>query len=91
MTLEKTFQNLQKKKFFQDKNFLIIIPISFLINLFCWIYPIVLYQKHSDSIVLHFTISHGVDLSGHWTKILIYPLFSLGILIINFLFLFIFI
>jgi len=90
MTLEKTFQSLQKKKFFQDKFFLIIILISFLTNLFCWIYPFVLYQGHSDLIVLHFTISRGIDLSGQWTRILIYPLLSLGALIINFLFLFYF-
>lgn len=87
MTLEQTFQQIQKKKFWRDKEMLILGAESVLLNLIIWVYILANFLGTKKEVVLHNNILIG-DVVGPWSKLLIYPLLSLGFLLINLILIF---
>ncbi|MDD5173023.1 MAG: hypothetical protein PHG59_02670 [Patescibacteria group bacterium] len=88
MSLEQTFQQIQKKKFWQDKEMLFLVGESIFLNLMVWVYILINFLGANKSIILgreiilHRNILIG-EIIGFWPKLLIYPLLGLGILLVN--------
>lgn len=85
MSLEKTLQQIQKKKFWQDGKILVLLIFSLGLNLFTLVKILIKSKTLSESVVLHFNLLTGIDLVGHWSKLLIYPLAGFLIFILNFI------
>ena len=83
MTLEQTFQQVQKNKFWRDKKLLSLILQAIVLNLFIWLYILFMFLGRAEPVILHTNILFDIDLIGPWTRLLIYPLLSLGVLLIN--------
>ena len=88
MTFEQTLQQVQKKKFWRDKKMLSLILIALILNLFTWIYLFFIFWGKTEPVLLHTNILFNTDLIGSWTRLLIYPILSLGILLINLILIF---
>ncbi len=88
MTFEQTLQQVQKKKFWRDKKMLSLILIALILNLFTWIYLFFIFWGKTEPVLLHANILFNTDLIGSWTRLLIYPILSLGILLINLILIF---
>jgi hypothetical protein len=88
MSLEQTFQQIQNKKFWQDKEMLFLVGESIFLNLMIWVYILINFLGANKSIILgreiilHRNILIG-EIIGFWPKLLIYPLLGLGILLVN--------
>ncbi|MDD4996439.1 MAG: hypothetical protein PHW15_03160 [Patescibacteria group bacterium] len=88
MSLEQTFQQIQKKKFWQDKEMLFLVGESIFLNLMVWVYILINFLGANKfiilgrEIILHRNILIG-EIIGFWPKLLIYPLLGLGILLVN--------
>jgi hypothetical protein len=83
MSLEKTLQQIQKKKFWQDGKILVLLIFSLGLNLFTLVKILIKSKTLSESVVLHFNLLTGIDLVSHWSKLLIYPLAGFLIFILN--------
>lgn len=90
MTLEQTLQQVQKKKFWRDKKMLSLILLALILNLFVWIYLLVIFWGRTEPVLLHTDILFNANLIGSWVRLLVYPILSLGILLINLILLFYF-
>ncbi|MBU4369145.1 hypothetical protein KKG58_00080 [Patescibacteria group bacterium] len=90
MTFEQTLQQVQKKKFWRDKKMLSLILLALILNLFVWIYLFLIFWGISEPVLLHTDILFNVNLIGSWVRLLIYPILSLGILLINLILIFYF-
>jgi len=88
MTFEQTLQQVQKKKFWRDKKMLSLVLIALILNLFIWIYLFFIFWGKTEPVLLHTNILFNTDLIGSWTRLLIYPILSLGILLINLILIF---
>ena len=55
---------------------------SLVLNLIIWIYILANFLGAKSDVVLHSNVLAG-DIVGSWQKLMIYPLLSLGILLIN--------
>ncbi len=87
MTLEQTFQQIQKKKFWRDKEMLILLLEGAFMNLMIWAYILMNFLGTKGEVVLHSNILIG-DITGSWPRLLVYPLLSTGILLVNFVLIF---
>jgi len=83
MTLEKTLQQVQKNRFWKEKKIISLIVLSFILNLFIWLYLIFTFKGSEGLMILHFNLSSGADLIGYWTRFLVFPVLALGCLLIN--------
>lgn len=90
MTFEQTLQQVQKKKFWRDKKILSLILLALILNLFVWIYLFLIFWGREEPVLLHTDILFNVNLIGSWVRLLIYPILSLGILLINLILIFYF-
>jgi len=90
MTIEQTLQQVQKKKFWKDKKMLSLILLALILNLFVWIYLLVTFWGRAEPVLLHTDILFNANLIGSWVRLLVYPILSLGILLINLILLFYF-
>ena len=88
MTFEQTLQQVQKKKFWRDKKMLSLVLIALILNLFIWIYLFFIFWGKTEPVLLHTNILFNTDLIGSWTRLLIYPILSFGILLINLILIF---
>lgn len=88
MTFEQTLQQVQKKKFWKNKKMLSLILLALILNLFVWIYLLVIFWGRAESVLLHTDILFNANLIGSWVRLLIYPILSLGILLINLILIF---
>lgn len=88
MTFEQTLQQIQKKKFWKNKKMLSLILLALILNLFVWIYLLVIFWGSAESVLLHTDILFNANLIGSWVRLLIYPILSLGILLINLILIF---
>ncbi len=88
MTLEQTLQQVQKKKFWGDKKILSLILLALILNLFVWVYLFLIFWGRAEPVLLHTDILFNANLIGSWMRLLIYPILSLGILLINSIFIF---
>lgn len=90
MTFEQTLQQVQRKKFWRDKKILSLILLALILNLFVWIYLFLIFWGREEPVLLHTDILFNVNLIGSWVRLLIYPILSLGILLINLILIFYF-
>lgn len=90
MTFEQTLQQVQKKKFWRDKKILSLILLALILNLFVWIYLFLIFWGREEPVLLHTDILFNVNLIGSWVRLLVYPILSLGILLINLILIFYF-
>lgn len=69
---------------FSQRGFLRYLIFFAIFNLFAWIESYLIYRQiKGELLVLHYNVDFGIDLVASPGRILIYPLFSLLILIIN--------
>ncbi len=71
------------KLFFTQKIVLITLIFAVLINTGIWAYILVVFPPRSETVFLHYNILFGVDLVGPWWRLLLIPIFGLGIIITN--------
>lgn len=90
MTFEQTLQQVQRKKFWRDKKILSLILLALILNLFVWIYLFLIFWGREEPVLLHTDILFNVNLIGSWVRLLVYPILSLGILLINLILIFYF-
>ena len=90
MTLEQTLQQVQKKKFWRDKKMLSLILLALILNLFVWAYLFLIFWGRAEPVLLHTDILFNANLIGSWVRLLVYPILSLGILLINLILIFYF-
>ncbi len=88
MTLEHTLRQIQKSKFWKNEKMLLIIGIGLFLNLLTWLLVLVRFSGFKQAMSLHMSFFSGIDSIGPWIKLLILPLFSLGILIVHFILIF---
>lgn len=87
MPLEQTFQQIQKNKFWKDREIIGLFAESAVLNLLAWIYILMNFLGTRGAAVLYHNILSG-SVTGAWQKLLIYPFLGLGILLINFVLIF---
>ncbi len=88
MTFEQTLQQVQKKKFWRDRKMLSLILLALILNLFVWAYLFFIFWGRAEPVLLHTDILFNANLIGSWVRLLIYPILSLGILLINLILIF---
>jgi len=87
MPLEQIFQQIQKNKFWRDREIIGLAVESAVLNLITWLYILMNFLGTKGAAVLHNNVLSG-SITGNWQKLLIYPLLGLGVLLINFVLIF---
>ena len=64
---------------------LLVILLSFLLNMASWVWVLWQIGPQDETLFLHYNILFGVDYVGEWWKVLFLPLTGLIIFIINFI------
>jgi len=90
MTFEQTIQQVQKKKFWKDKKMLSLISLVLILNISVWIYIFLIFWGKAEPVLLHTDVLFNDNLIGSWVRLLIYPILSLGIFLINLILIFYF-
>lgn len=71
------------KLFWRDKYILVFFLLSFVLNLFIWIYLPLAIRPTSQAVFLHYTVHFGVDLIDNWAQIFSLPFLGLFVLLAN--------